>query len=82
MKIYTEYLTINTEKEKEIINITSKVQEAVEKSGVKEGIVLVNSMHITSSIFINDEESGLKQDFMKWLEELAPEGDYEHHQTG
>jgi len=86
MKTYTEYITINTEKEKEIINITHKVQEAVEKSKVKEGIVLVNSMHITSSVFINDEESGLKQDFLEWLEKLAPEkptsDGYHHHRTG
>ena len=88
MKSHTEYLTINTEKEREIINITDKVQQAIEKSGVKEGIVLVNSMHITSSVFINDEESGLKEDFLEWLEKLAPhkphqypEG-YRHHKTG
>jgi len=86
MKTHTEYITINSEKEKEMINITNKVEEAVEKSGVKEGIVLVNTMHITSSVFINDEEGGLKQDFMKWLEELAPEkktaDGYLHHGTG
>jgi secondary thiamine-phosphate synthase enzyme len=73
---------INTENEKEIVNITNKVRQEIKKYGIKEGMVLVNSMHITSSIFINDEESGLKNDFIKWLEEIAPEGDYEHHQTG
>ena len=82
MKAYTGYLKMMTKDRKEIVNITSEVEDIVSKSGVKEGIVLVNSMHITSSIFINDEESGLKRDFMKWLEELAPVGDYEHHQTG
>tara|TARA_Y100000310_G_scaffold316593_1_gene368512 strand:+ start:1150 stop:1572 length:423 start_codon:yes stop_codon:yes gene_type:complete len=86
MKTHTEYLTINTDNEKEIVNITSKVQKAIDKSGIKEGMALVNSMHITSSIFINDEESGLKQDFLKWLEELAPEkktaDGYQHHRTG
>jgi len=82
MKTYTEYLTINTKKEKEIVNITNQVEQAIQKSKVKEGICLVNSMHITSSIFINDEESGLKEDFMEWLEKLAPIGDYKHHQTG
>ncbi|MBU0466095.1 MAG: secondary thiamine-phosphate synthase enzyme YjbQ [Nanoarchaeota archaeon] len=56
--------------------------DAVDKSGIKEGIVLVNSMHITSNVFINDEESGLKADFLEWLEELAPVGDYRHHATG
>lgn len=83
MKTHAEYITINTKKPKEIINITDKIEEAVEKSGIKEGICLVNSMHITSSVFINDEESGLKQDFIKWLEELAPKKlDYLHHHTG
>ena len=86
MKTQTEYLIINTEKEKEIINITSKVQEVIDKSGIKDGMVLVNSMHITSSVFINDEENGLKQDFMEWLEQLAPEKPtsegYHHHRTG
>jgi secondary thiamine-phosphate synthase enzyme len=83
MKTHTEYITIATKKQKEIVNITDKIEEAVEKSGIIEGICLVNSMHITSSVFINDEESGLKQDFMRWLEELAPEKpNYLHHHTG
>ncbi len=83
MKVHTKYLKVNTEKIKDIVNITRNVEVAVKESGVSEGIVLVNSMHITSSVFINDEESGLKQDFMKWLEEVAPEKpDYKHHQTG
>jgi secondary thiamine-phosphate synthase enzyme len=88
MKSYTRYLRINTEKEREIINITDQVQDAINSSDVSEGIVLVNSMHITSSVFINDEEGGLKEDFMDWLEKLAPhkpeqypEG-YRHHRTG
>jgi len=83
MKTQTQYLTIQTEKEKQIINITNKVQEAINKSEIQEGICLINSMHITSSVFINDEEPGLKQDFMTWLEELAPEKpNYLHHNTG
>ena len=83
MKTHTEYITITTLKEKEIINITEKVEQAVQRSGVKEGICLVNSMHITSSVFINDEETGLKQDFLKWLEQIAPvKSDYNHHRTG
>lgn len=82
MKTHTKYLKIHTDKEKEMVNITREVEEAIEKSGVKEGLVLVNSMHITSAVFINDEESGLKQDFIEWLEKLAPVGDYHHHQTG
>jgi secondary thiamine-phosphate synthase enzyme len=83
MKTHTDYLIMQTRNEREIVNITREVSAAVEKSGVKEGMVLVNAMHITASVFINDEESGLKQDFMKWLEELAPaKPDYKHHQTG
>ncbi|MFA4905432.1 MAG: secondary thiamine-phosphate synthase enzyme YjbQ [Candidatus Margulisiibacteriota bacterium] len=83
MKTHTSYLWLNTKKQKDILNITDEVRDVVKKSGVKEGLVLVNAMHITASVFINDEEPGLKQDFLKWLEELAPEKpDYKHHQTG
>jgi secondary thiamine-phosphate synthase enzyme len=83
MKTYTKYLTLNTEKRIDFVNLTFKIQETVEESGVQEGIVLVNPMHITASIFINDEESGLKKDFKEWLEKLAPKNfDYKHHQTG
>lgn len=83
MMHYTKYLVLNTKKRKEIINITDEVMDAVKESKIREGLCLVNSMHITSSVFINDEESGLKQDFMEWLEELAPEKpEYRHHQTG
>jgi secondary thiamine-phosphate synthase enzyme len=82
MRTHTKYLEIKTEQRKEIVNITSKVQDAIDKSKIKEGICLVNSMHITSSVFINDGESGLKKDFLNWLEKIAPIGDYFHHQTG
>jgi secondary thiamine-phosphate synthase enzyme len=83
MKIDTDYIIMQTRQEREIVNITREVSAAVQKSGIQEGIVLVNAMHITASVFINDEESGLKQDLMKWLEELAPaKPDYQHHQTG
>jgi secondary thiamine-phosphate synthase enzyme len=84
MKAYTQYLWFNTEKRYDIVNITAEVEEAVKKSGVKEGICLVNAMHITSSVFINDNESGLHKDFMKWLEKLAPynPGGYAHNLTG
>jgi secondary thiamine-phosphate synthase enzyme len=83
MKTTTDYLYLTTKNKKEIVNITNEVRDVVKKSGVKEGLVLVNAMHITASVFINDEEPGLKQDFLKWLEELAPEKpDYKHHQTG
>ncbi|MFA5161359.1 MAG: secondary thiamine-phosphate synthase enzyme YjbQ [Elusimicrobiales bacterium] len=84
MKSLTEYLVIHTGKRYEIINITDRVEEAVEKSGVREGLCLVNSMHITSSVFINDNESGLHQDFLDWTEKLAPYGvdRYRHNLTG
>lgn len=77
---HTHYLIVCTKEKKELVNITQKVEDQVKISGIQEGIVLVNSMHITSSVFINDEEPGLKQDFMVWLEKLAPDvPDYKHH---
>ncbi len=85
MKSYTEYLWFNTKKEREIVYITPLVQKCIDKSGVKEGICLVNAMHITSSVFINDNESGLHRDFEKWLEKLvphAPISQYDHNLTG
>ena len=84
MKIYTKHLTINTKKRIDFVNITEKVRQIVRESGVREGIVLINPMHITASVFINDNESGLLQDFRKWLEKLAPIGEdlYKHNLTG
>ena len=84
MKSYTEHLWFNTKKRYEIINITPQVEAAVGKSGVKEGLCLVNSMHITASVFINDNERGLHQDFLEWLEKLAPYNreEYKHNLTG
>lgn len=84
MKSYTKYLTIKTKKKIEIVNITSEIKNAVEKSKIKEGLCLVNSMHITASVFINDEEEGLKNDFINWLEELAPYNlnRWQHNLTG
>ncbi|MDR0663859.1 MAG: secondary thiamine-phosphate synthase enzyme YjbQ [Spirochaetaceae bacterium] len=72
MKSYTKELWFNTKAEREFINITGEVDKALEDSGVKEGLCLVNAMHITASVFINDDESGLHYDFDKWLEKLAP----------
>jgi secondary thiamine-phosphate synthase enzyme len=72
MKTYTKEIWFNTASEREFINITSNVETALKESGIQEGICLVNSMHITSSVFINDDESGLHHDFDKWLEKLAP----------
>ena len=83
MKAFTEYLTLNTAARYEIVNITPQVAVAVKKSGVKDGLCLVNSMHITSSVFINDDEGGLHLDFEKWLEKLAPEKPHsQYHHNG
>ncbi len=83
MKTHTEYLYFTTKNKREIINITGQVEEAVTKSGIKDGMALVSAMHITASIFINDEESGIKQDFLEWAERLAPfNPNYNHHRTG
>lgn len=85
MKSITKYLTFHTEKKFKLVNITSEVEKIVHESRISEGICLVNSMHITSSIFINDNERGLHQDFEKWLESLAPHlptKQYMHNDTG
>ena len=80
---HTEYLTFNTRKKREYINITDKVEAAVEKCGVSEGFVVVSAMHITAGVYINDAENGLIADIDEWLQKLAPEGvDYRHHRTG
>jgi secondary thiamine-phosphate synthase enzyme len=74
---------MTTRNEKEIVNITTEVAAIVEKSGVKEGMALVSAMHITAAIFVNDEEPGIKRDFLEWAEKLAPFNlNYHHHQTG
>ncbi len=72
MKSLTEQLWFNTETRRAFLNITSKIEELVKRSGVKEGLCLVNAMHITASVFINDDELGLHRDFDRWLEKLAP----------
>jgi secondary thiamine-phosphate synthase enzyme len=84
MKSYKEYLWFNTKERVEFVNITPQVESAVIKSGIREGLCLVNAMHITASIFINDNESGLHLDFKAWLEKLAPYSidRYKHNQTG
>lgn len=72
MKSLTEYLTFNVKERRGYVNITSEVEKLVRKSGVGEGLCLVNAMHITASVYINDDESGLISDYDKWLEKLAP----------
>jgi len=73
MKSFREELWFHTRGRRELINITSQVEECLDRSGIREGILLCNAMHITASVFINDDESGLHSDFEKWLEGLAPE---------
>ena len=82
VKSRTEYLWFETPKQRELVNITRKLDAIVAKSGVKDGLCLVSAMHITSGIWVNDEEPGLKEDLMDWLEKLAPTADYRHHRTG
>ncbi|MFC1558601.1 secondary thiamine-phosphate synthase enzyme YjbQ [candidate division KSB1 bacterium] len=83
MKFFTEYMTFNTTKHREYLNITSDVEDVVRKSGINDGMVLVSAMHITAAVYVNDAESGLIQDIDEWLQKLAPEGpDYNHHRTG
>jgi secondary thiamine-phosphate synthase enzyme len=86
MKSHTEYLTMNVQTTTGFVNLTPRVEEALRKSGIQEGILLCNSMHITSSVFINDNESGLHHDFGVWLEKLAPFNPdpnvYHHNRTG
>ena len=85
MKSSTEYLTFKTKSRRAFVNITSDVEKLVLKSRVKEGLCLINAMHITASVFINDNESGLHYDYEKWLEELAPHepiNHYHHNNTG
>jgi len=79
MKSYRKELWFNTRGRREFINITPEVEEALRESGVKEGFVLCNAMHITASVFINDDESGLHHDFEVWLEKLAPEKPYSQY---
>ena len=85
MKSFRKELWFNIPSRRGFINITRQVEEALHESGIKEGLLLVNSMHITSSVFINDDESGLHHDYDKWLERLAPHepvSDYRHNDTG
>ena len=85
MKSHTEYLSFNVSSRMGFVNITPQCEEAVRKSGVKEGLLLCNAMHITASVFINDNESGLQEDYKKWLEAIAPHAPtspYRHNDTG
>ena len=79
MKSFRKELWFNVPKRRGLINITRDVQAAIDESGVKEGLVLVNAMNITASVFINDDESGLHRDYERWLEKLAPEKPYSQY---
>ena len=85
MKNYRKELWFNIRERREFVNITPDVDEVLKESGIKEGLILVNAMHITASVFINDDESGLHQDYDDWLEQLAPHepiNRYRHNRTG
>ena len=85
MKSYFKELYFNIPERMDFVNITSKVEEALSESGIQEGLCLVNAMHITASVFINDDESGLHRDYKRWLEKLAPHApidQYDHNRTG
>ncbi|MGQ9495977.1 MAG: secondary thiamine-phosphate synthase enzyme YjbQ [Thermoanaerobaculaceae bacterium] len=84
MKSYTKILTMHTPTRVAFVNLTPEVEKAVAESGIKEGLCLVNAMHITASVFINDNEPGLHRDYARWLEELAPHDPqrWEHNRTG
>ncbi len=85
MNSLTQYLTFKTKTRRAFVNITSQIEKLVHKSGVQEGLCLVNAMHITASVFINDNEKGLHKDYEKWLEGLAPHSpleQYDHNNTG
>ncbi|MCL2283573.1 MAG: secondary thiamine-phosphate synthase enzyme YjbQ [Fibromonadales bacterium] len=83
MKSYRKELTFKTPHRREFINITPDVEECLRESGIKEGLLLCNAMHITASVFINDDESGLHQDYEVWLEKLAPEKPHsQYHHNG
>lgn len=83
MKAFTDYLTMHTQKRKELVRLTPTLEKLLAQSGIVEGMMLVSAMHITAGVFVNDDESGLHQDIWKWLQHLAPEGpDYQHHRTG
>lgn len=83
MRFHTEHLTFQSERHREYINITPRVEAALEKSGIQEGMILVSAMHITAGVYVNDAEDGLIADIDEWLEKLAPfRRDYRHHRTG
>lgn len=83
MKAHTEYLTLHTDKLRELVHLTPRLVQILGRSQVAEGLMLVSAMHITAGVFVNDDESGLHADIWEWLEKLAPfRAEYRHHRTG
>ena len=83
MRSHTEYLTFRTPQHREYVNVTGEVEQALAKSGIREGMILVSAMHITAGVWVNDAEDGLLADIDEWLEKLAPfRREYRHHRTG
>jgi secondary thiamine-phosphate synthase enzyme len=85
MNSLTDYLTFTTKTRRAFLNITPQIEKLIKKSGINDGLCLVNAMHITASVFINDNEKGLHKDYEKWLEEIAPHEpieQYDHNKTG
>ncbi|MEW5850246.1 MAG: secondary thiamine-phosphate synthase enzyme YjbQ [Myxococcota bacterium] len=83
MKAHTRYLTMHTRRRTELVRITDEVAQTTQQAGIQEGMTLVSAMHITAGVFINDDEPGLHQDILQWLDGLAPmDRDYRHHLTG
>lgn len=82
MKSHTVYLSFQTQQREQFVRITDEVAQAVQESGVQEGMVLVSAMHITAAVYVNDWEDGLIEDIKEWLDQLAPKKNYRHHRTG
>lgn len=81
MRIHSDYLTVQTKQKREFINITANVRDAAEKSGIRDGVILISSLHGNSAVFINDDEAGLLQDIDEWASRIAPFGDQYHHSS-
>jgi secondary thiamine-phosphate synthase enzyme len=79
MRIHSDYITVQTKERREFLNITPNIKAAVEKSGIRDGIILISSLHSNSALFVNDEEPGLLQDITEWAERIAPFGPDYHH---
>jgi len=79
MRIHSDYITVQTKERREFLNITPNIKAAVEKSGIRDGIILISSLHSNSALFVNDEEPGLLQDITEWTERIAPFGPDYHH---